>query len=495
VTSTTGTDATPKSSARILGALNALIALLGAWLLAVAVADLVRGDITRGLWLLVSVVAIRWALANALREWGDNVGARIRDQWRRELPAHLSLPRREHERARGDLALAIDSAAEAPVLEVLATSARVAVLGFALVYMAAGWPSLAISGALLASAIPLYVRAGKRSEAMAVQYEQRRAMLEARQLELLRHGPELRALGAIPFGANEIGAISDSEHVIALRAIRVALESSLVTEFLSGVSIGLVAMVVGFSLLGGRISLEHALVAVLVTSEIFLQVRRFGTEFHRRENAVRSVALLAEVSTPAPPVGRGRLLSSDQLVTTVNSQPVSINVREGERVLVTGRSGSGKTTLLHTWLGWSPAVAGTVKFTARPIGYVSVDSALLSGTLRENLTLGAAIADAEVLKVLAVLDLVGPRFSDLDVLLLADGGGTSTGERVRLVLARALLCEPALVVLDDIAGVLDAHARESVRAALSNSEGLAIVEASVDDPVMTDFDIRIEVGA
>lgn len=495
VTSTTGTDATSKSSARVLGAVNALIALAGAWLLAVAIANLVRGDITRGLWLLMAVIAIRWLLANALREWGDAVAARIRDRWRRDLPVHLALPSREHERARGDLALAIDSAAEAPILEVLATSARVAVLGFVLVYMAAGWPSLAISGALLASAIPLYLRAGRRSEAMAKQYEERRAMLEARQLELLRHGPELRALGAIPFGANEIGAISDSEHAIALRAIRVALESSLVTEFLSGVSIGLVAMVVGFSLLGGRISLEHALVAVLVTSEIFLQVRRFGTEFHRRENAVRSVALLAEVSTPAPPVGRGHLLTSDRLVTTVNSEPVSVDVGEGERVLVTGPSGAGKTTLLHTWLGWSPAVAGTVNFTERPIGYVGVDSALLSGTLRENLTLGAVIPDEAVLRLLELLDLVGPRFHDLDAVLLADGGGTSTGERVRLVLARALLCDPALVVLDDIGGVLDAHARQCVRAALSVSPTIAVVEASVDDPVMTDFDTRIVVGS
>jgi ATP-binding cassette, subfamily C, bacterial CydD len=94
----------------------------------------------------------------------------------------------------------------------------------------------------------------------------------------------------VEYGANEIAAISDSEHAIAMRAIRVALESSLVTEFLSGVSIGLVAMVVGFALLGGRITLEHALIAVLVTSEIFTHVRRYGVEFHRREDSERSLA-------------------------------------------------------------------------------------------------------------------------------------------------------------------------------------------------------------
>jgi ATP-binding cassette subfamily C protein CydD len=134
---------------------------------------------------------------------------------------------------------------------------------------------------------------------LSAQYLQRRNVLESRQLELLHHAPELRALGAVTYGANEIAAISDSEHVIALRAIRVALESSLVTEFLSGVSIGLVAMVVGFGLLDGRLDLFHALVAVLVTAELFLHVRRYGAEFHRREDAAASLFLLQDVETTA----------------------------------------------------------------------------------------------------------------------------------------------------------------------------------------------------
>ena len=129
----------------------------------------------------------------------------------------------------------------------------------------------------------------------------------------MHHTTELRALGAVELGANEIAAISDSEHAMAIRAIRVALESSLVTEFLSGVSIGLVAMVVGFALLGGRVSLEHALIAVLVTGEIFTHVRRYGVEFHRREDAERSRELLARLRVrrcPALVTTRGRAPTS-----------------------------------------------------------------------------------------------------------------------------------------------------------------------------------------
>ncbi len=219
---------------------------------------------------------------------------KIRDFWRSHTMTHLRRPRRESARGRGDLLLAMEHAADGPGLEILSASARASVLGLLVVFWAAGWLSTAITVLFMAVAIPLYRRAGKRSELLAADYQRRRDLLEARQLELLQHATELRALGAVSYGANEIAAISQSEHVIAMRAIRVALESSLITEFLSGVSIGLVSMVVGFELLEGRISLEHALIAVLVTSEIFFSIRRFGVEFHRRENAVKSMPALQD---------------------------------------------------------------------------------------------------------------------------------------------------------------------------------------------------------
>ena len=494
MTSTTANGATTLA-ARVLGVTNSVVAISNAALLGASVATLAQGHVVRGLLMIAVVVTIRWLSATALGEWSTRVRATIRAQWRTSLPAHLALPRLEHQRARGDLALAIDHAAEAPFLEVLSTSARVSVLGLAVVFWAGGWLSLAITILLLVGAIPLYLRAGRRSEAMAVEFQTRRSVLESRQLELLTHAPELRALGAVSYGANEIGAISDSEHAIALRAIRVALESSLVTEFLSGVSIGLVAMVVGFALLGGRISLLHALIAVLVTSEVFLQVRRFGTEFHRREDATRSLELLRSVSDRSVNVQDDALLHSDEVVTSANERPVSIRLEPGGRLLVRGPSGSGKTTLLQTWLGWLPAKSGTVRRTPESIGYVSVNSSLVSGTLRENLVLGTSIPDMSVRSLLASLGLTGPRFADLDSRLLADGQGISTGERVRLALARALLAHPVLLIIDDVAGVLDADARARVRETLDTYSQLTLIEATVDDPVLDSHHSFIEVLA
>jgi ABC-type transport system involved in cytochrome bd biosynthesis fused ATPase/permease subunit len=491
--SESSSSATFVTRARLFGVASTILSLALAGLTALGVADLARHRFGAGLGLLVAVVALRWLLPTLLDEWSESAAERVRVRWRDRLVAHLAVPRPEGERARGDLALAIDHAAEAPSLERLAASAASSLLGVVVIFWAAGWLPFVITVALLGVAAPLYQRAGRRSERLAREYQDRRATLEARQLEVLQHGPELRALGAVTYGANEIAAISDSEHTLALRAIRVALESSLVTEFLSGVSIGLVAMVVGFGLLGGRLSLVRALVAVLVTSELFTQVRRYGVEFHRRDDARHALDTLQSLADQRRRAAGDELLIAEALVTEANEESVSLSVQRGDRVVITGPSGVGKTTLLHTLLDWRAAKSGTSRRSDEPIGYVSVESSLLSGSLRDNLTLGSPISDEELIARIRSLGLTGERFRDLDAELLSDGRGLSSGERVRLLLARALLHHSTLLVLDDVAGVLDIDARDDVRIVLEELRDVAVIEATVDTPLLTTATSRIEI--
>jgi ABC-type transport system involved in cytochrome bd biosynthesis fused ATPase/permease subunit len=491
LTSTPAPGANLRRAARQLGALNGAIGLGLAIASAKGLNELAHRQFSTGTWTLVAVLGSRWLLALLMDEWSELASRQIRDHWRANLLAHFLRPRRQGERGRGDLALAVERASDGPGLLQLQASAQAGILGIAVIFWAAGWLCCLIAVALLLLSVPLYLRAGRRSEALSRDYHERRSFLEARQLEILHHTPELRALGAVDYGADEIAAISDSEHHLAMRAIRVALGSSLVTEFLSGVSVGLVAMVVGFGLLGGRLSLFHALVAVLVTGELFLHVRRYGAEFHRREEAEAALALL-DIEEPPPGRFFEALIVAHNLVSLPDARPVTLNVDAGNRILVSGPSGSGKTTLLYTLLGWRDPLEGTLQRSHVRVGVVSVESELLSASLWDNLTLGVAIEEDVVREQLRLLGLLGERFSDMELSLLPDGRGLSDGERVRLVLARCLLANPKLVVLDDVAGVLDAQNRTLVARALSERRELAIIEATVDRPLMGYFSKRID---
>lgn len=482
-----------RKSARLFGALNAFAGLLLSIVSAVALNDFATQHLYRATVLLILVLCVRTALSFASEEWAFATSRTVRDFWRSGLTRHLSVPRFSGERSRAELAQAIEHASEEPLLDLLLTSAQLSLLGVGIVFWAVGWLSSAIIVSLLLLAVPFYIRAGNHSAKLSSEYNHRRAVLESRQLELLDHAVELRGLGAVTYGSNEIGAISDSEHKLALRAIRVALGSSLVTEFISGVSIGLVAMVVGFGLLNGTIQLEHALIAVLVTSEIFTQVRRYGSEFHRRENAMQSLALLTLDSPVARSTSQDSLLRASRLVTQASSAPFDAVITMGSQLLITGASGSGKTSLLHTLLGWLSPLEGGVEMSAERIGFVSPSSGLLSGSLWENLTLGESHDRVAVAHLLSDLGLDENRFADLDGLVLADGRGISSGEQVRLVLARALLADPQLILLDDIAGLLDEQSKRKVQSVLSQHSNIAIIEATVDNPVLLNPTARFEV--
>ena len=150
---------------------------------------------------------------------------------------------------------------------------------------------------------------------------------------------------------------------------------------------------------------------------------------------------------------------------------VSFTLNQGENLAIVGRSGSGKTTILELLERFYEPDRGVIRLGGhdyttishqayrRQFALVSQDSAILSGTLKENLAMGASdITDSEINAVLSsvgMTELVGKAEFVLESELGQGGVTLSGGQRQRLAWARALLSKASIIVMDEPTSSLD----------------------------------------
>ncbi|OGX83136.1 ABC transporter ATP-binding protein [Hymenobacter lapidarius] len=157
---------------------------------------------------------------------------------------------------------------------------------------------------------------------------------------------------------------------------------------------------------------------------------------------------------------------------------ISFTTRLGETIAFVGPSGSGKTTLVKLLVGLYPPLAGQILYNGIPgaeidldelreqIGFVTQDTQLFSGTIRENLRFVAPHAtDEECLRALhqaAATTLLARAPQGLDSVIGEGGVKVSGGEKQRLSIARALLRKPTLLVFDEATSALDSLTEEEI---------------------------------
>jgi len=160
-------------------------------------------------------------------------------------------------------------------------------------------------------------------------------------------------------------------------------------------------------------------------------------------------------------------------------QDVSVTIKPGERIGIIGRSGSGKSTLGRLLMGFYHPDEGQVLLDnldlrqldiadlRSQLGYVAHDLPLLAGSLRDNLTLGARhISDARMLEVAeltGVSELARQHPHGFDRPVGERGQLLSGGQRQAVLLARALLLEPPILILDEPTSHMDNSSEEQLR--------------------------------
>jgi ATP-binding cassette, subfamily B, bacterial len=167
-----------------------------------------------------------------------------------------------------------------------------------------------------------------------------------------------------------------------------------------------------------------------------------------------------------------------QTARTAALSDITFALARGETLAFVGPSGSGKTTLVKLLVGLYPAQSGRILYNGHPadtvdleglrehIGFVTQDTQLFSGSIRENLLFVRPDAtDHECLEVLhkaACHSLLARADRGLDTVIGEGGVKVSGGEKQRLSIARALLRRPHLVVFDEATSSLDSLTEEEI---------------------------------
>jgi ATP-binding cassette subfamily B protein len=166
---------------------------------------------------------------------------------------------------------------------------------------------------------------------------------------------------------------------------------------------------------------------------------------------------------------------------------VNFSVKSGETIAFVGPSGSGKTTLMKLLVGLYQPLNGFVRYNninsedidldnlRERIGFVTQDTQLFSGTIRENLLFVQPNASdeecMEVLKRAACLSLFARADNGLDSVIGEGGVKVSGGEKQRLSIARALLRQPDILVFDEATSALDSITEEEITQTIRDVSG------------------------
>lgn len=306
----------------------------------------------------------------------------------------------------------------------------------------------------------------------------------------LRHLPIIRHFGAEERIARQIGQSSSELSQRTLAVLRKAFLSSGALEFFAALAVALVAVYCGFSLLGllpvkvpEELTLGEAFFALALAPEFYLPMRRLAAAYHEKqlgEAAERSIApLLAAADEPRPVTTPFAGLAVDGLALQLGERrigPLSLAIGQAGITALTGPTGSGKTSVLAAIAGQIAPSNGTIRVPgsalgpdANAIAWAAQKPLLLPGTLAHNLALARPDASRE--SILEVATMVGLSAllmrRGLDLPIDPGGAGLSGGERRRIGIARAILAQRPLILLDEPTADLDAASAAEIVALIA----------------------------
>jgi thiol reductant ABC exporter CydD subunit len=326
------------------------------------------------------------------------------------------------------------------------------------------------------------------------------ADLGAHLLDVLEGLPTLRIFGRVRHQRRVLAELTERHRLATMAALRWAFTSSLVLELIASLGTALVAVTVGLRLAGGSLDLRTALVVLLLAPEAYLPLRNVGAAFHASTEgataAQQALDLLddhaAHVTLPSGgrrPVGELHPITLAR-VTVVHpdrARPaldeVSVTIGAGEHLGIVGPSGAGKSTLLALVMGLAVPTTGRVIVGGVDLAGVDLDDwrrhlawlpqrpHLFADTIAANIALArpdaGEAATARAAEAAGLGELLERLPAGLRTPIGAGGLPLSGGEAQRIALARALLRNAPIVLLDEPTASLDESTERAVLESLA----------------------------
>jgi len=199
-----------------------------------------------------------------------------------------------------------------------------------------------------------------------------------------------------------------------------------------------------------------------------------------RVNRVRGVVQFEHVSFAYPAGAVPHAAATRERPVALSH--VSLEVQSGETLAIVGRSGSGKSTLVNLLPRFYDVDSGAVRIDGHDvrdfelrslreqIAVVSQDVVLFNDTIRNNITFGRAVPDADIERAAEaayILDFIRSQPGGLDAMVGDRGMLLSGGQRQRISIARALLKDAPILILDEATSALDTESERYIQAALA----------------------------
>ena len=361
---------------------------------------------------------------------------------------------------------------------------------------------------LSAPLIPLFMAlVGMGAEKLNQQHFEIISRLSGQFLDKVRGLTTLQLFGQTEHAAEVIQQRSDHYRRITLKTLRIAFLSSAVLEFFASVAIAVIAIYIGFGLLGyisygpsSDLTLFSGLLILLLAPEFFQPLRTLSQYYHDRAAALGAGAEILARLGGQEPVSSAENADDDVGVESLASEPitgsetlalssvslafrsgheilnnVSLTIVKGDVIALTGPSGGGKSTLLHLLAGFLTPDSGEIHLFGKPagtfsFGWLGQNGFLVHGTWADNLRLttpdASDVAIETALRNVGLGPLLDSREDGIFSKVSEDGQGLSGGQARRLSLARIFVADYDVILLDEPTAGLDSDSEMFVLEAL-----------------------------